>query len=134
MKIMLLLTLAVFSSQLSFIFWKVIFKLEKKLILFLLLFIGLTSYTYAEGSKELYIDDDNTRLFFCTDSTADCGIGGIRTQFAIYDCDEMDRLYFVTTSDAEIVYLGFNGIVIAGNKIVYRIKDINGECGRNLLH
>ena len=33
---------------------------------------------------------------------------GDRSQFATYDCDTLDRLYFIVNSTSEVVYLGFD--------------------------
>ncbi|MDG1901179.1 MAG: hypothetical protein P8I80_03015, partial [Bacteroidales bacterium] len=65
----------------------------------------------AEGTDELCADDDNeTYLFFCNDFVDQCDLTGTgsRTQFAIYGCDEDDRLYFSIENTSETVYFGFN--------------------------
>ncbi len=97
------------------------------------LFISLLPLLgFAEGSKELYITTYNTSLYLCSDFTNKCngppGWNGDRSQFAVYGCTEPDRLYFVTNSSAEAVYMGFQGSGAGmGNKIVFRIKDMAGN-------
>ena len=63
-------------------------------LLFLLMFPVLS---FAEGSKEIYIGAFTSYLYLCNDFTTHCqSNGGQRTQFAIYGCNETDRLYFIT--------------------------------------
>ncbi|MBE0646236.1 MAG: hypothetical protein IH596_00460 [Bacteroidales bacterium] len=91
-------------------------------------FVLLTLQGFSEGSKQIWIDNHETNLYLCSDFTNQCNNGnGDRTQFAIYGCDPPDRLYFVTNSNNETVYLGFQGSG-AGNQnhIVYRIKNASG--------
>ncbi|MBC8319309.1 MAG: PKD domain-containing protein, partial [Bacteroidetes bacterium] len=82
----------------------------------------------AEGSKEIYQGTNETHLYLCSNFLTQCSsMGGLRTQFAVYECDEQDRMNFSIFSNDEIVYIGLNGSVGGGNKIVYRIKDEFGN-------
>ena len=65
----------------------------------------------GEGTNELCANDtDETYLYLCNDFVDNCsGSSGDRTNFAVYDCDEADRLNFVINSTDEVVYFGFNG-------------------------
>ena len=94
-----------------------------------ILFVLPGSRSLAEGSKELYITTHNTGLYCCNDIVGFCNSGGNgnRSQFAVYDCIEEDRLYFITVDPNETVYMGFNGSGAGmGNHLVFRIKDITG--------
>lgn len=104
-------------------------KIRYLLSLLLLPILGL-----SEGSNEVYVNkpNANTMLYLCNDFAGQCsGAGGLRTQFAVYDCVEEDRLYFVTENADEVVYFGFNGDPNEGwfddFRIVYRIKDAAGN-------
>ena len=100
--------------------------LSKYFSIFIFFLILIPSQVKAEGSKEIWIGDDKQYLLLCTDFIGHCNNGlGDRTQFAIYDCDSLDRLYFDIISTDEIVYLGFDH----NNSfdVVYRIKNINGD-------
>jgi len=105
---------------------------ETAILYIFLLFPSISAF--AEGSDEIYVDKSNanTRLFLCNDFDGQCGgSSGIRTQFAIYDCAETDRLYFVTSNPNEIVYMGFNGDDNGGwfddFFIVYRLRNMAGD-------
>ena len=109
-------------------------KLKNKTIL-PLIFILLISpiLVFAEGSNEIYVNkaNANTKLLFCSDFDTQCSSGGgIRTQFAIYDCGPRDRLYFEVESAAEWVYMGYNGDENNGwgddFRIVYRVRKVGG--------
>ncbi len=101
----------------------------KSKLLFLLLF--LPTILSAEGTKEVWLNLPNhtTWLYLCNDLTNHCGgFGGDdRSNFAVYDCDADERLFFITETADEIVYMGFNGdpgsIPPDNYKIVYRIRD-----------
>jgi uncharacterized protein YkvS len=99
----------------------------------LLYILFLPTLLLGEGSNEIYVDKAtaNTKLYFCNDFAGQCASGGgVRTQFAIYDSNEEDRLCFVTENADEIVYMGFKGDPNNGwggdYKIVYRIKNSAG--------
>ncbi|MFC2106903.1 PKD domain-containing protein [Bacteroidota bacterium] len=103
----------------------------KDALLIFLLFLGPINFIYPEGSNEVWVDKPNneTHLYLCNQFGNQCNGGGsgIRTQFAIYNCNEEDRLYFEVLNTDEVVYLGFNGDPDANNsKIVYRIKNLAG--------
>ena len=85
-------------------------RISRLLKLFAVAFALLPMLTFAEGTDELCADDDNeTYLFFCNDFADQCdGGNGARTQFAIYGCDEDERLYFSIENTSETVYFGFN--------------------------
>ncbi|MEA3476918.1 MAG: PKD domain-containing protein, partial [Bacteroidota bacterium] len=107
-------------------------KIETIFILFFFQFF-ISTNTWAEGSNEIYVNkaNANTKLLFCSDFDTQCSSGGgIRTQFAIYDCGPKDRLYFEVTSAAEWVYMGYNGDENNGwgddFRIVYRIREVGG--------
>ncbi len=97
-----------------------------------LIFIFLSFQGFPEGSKQIWIDNHETNLYLCNDFVNQCNNGnGDRTQFAIYDCEEPDRLYFITNSDDETVYLGFDWSGAGfNNHIVFRIKDAGGNIVR----
>ncbi|MFH1297240.1 MAG: PKD-like domain-containing protein, partial [Bacteroidota bacterium] len=86
---------------------------------------------FPEGSKQIYINNDNTYLYLCNDFAGKCNgppqWNGDRSQFAIYSCNEPDRLYIVTSTVQEMVYLGFRGSVGSGSHIIFRIKDLAGS-------
>ncbi|TSA25287.1 MAG: hypothetical protein D4R67_10400, partial [Bacteroidetes bacterium] len=88
---------------------------------------------FPEGSKQIYIGTHQTELYLCNDFVGKCNNGnGDRTQFAIYNCTPPDRLYFVTASNDETVYLGFQGSGAGGqNHIVFRIKNAGGTIVRS---
>jgi len=102
----------------------------KRSFTILAMLISLSSISaFSEGSKEIYIGGYNTYLYLCSDFTGQCNNGnGDRSQFAIYGCNETDRLYFVTNSVNEAVYLGFKASNFGwGNQVVFRIKDLAGS-------
>ncbi|MDD4554573.1 MAG: FISUMP domain-containing protein [Bacteroidales bacterium] len=107
-------------------------------ILFFSLFFLITRLSVrAEGSKELYINTNNTGLYCCNDLNNHCNQFGYgnRSPFAVYDCPEPDRLYFITSSPGETVYLGFSGSGAgSGNHLVFRIKDISGNIVYNEMN
>ncbi len=88
---------------------------------------------FPEGSKEVYIGTQSVTFYLCNDFTNKCNPPtnpqGDRCQFAIYGCSRSERLYFITTSPNETVYLGFNSPTsgTGGNQqhTVWRIKDHN---------
>lgn len=89
----------------------------------------------AEGSKELNPsvtgNTPSTTLFLCNDFLNQCNgppsWSGNRTQFAIYNCGETERLYLAIQSVHELVYLGFQGSgSTATTRIVFRISDLTG--------
>ncbi len=87
---------------------------------------------FGEGSKDVWILNYSTGLFFCSDFENQCNSGsGARTQFAVYGCDSIERLYFEVDSTVEKVYLGFQGVDPSSwgttRKIVYRIKNMSGS-------
>ncbi len=88
----------------------------------------MPSQTRAEGSKEIYVNNRTTYLYLCNDKIGHCNNGqGDRIQFATYDCDEPERLYFEIADPNEVVYMGFNGGGTGGTtKIVYRIMKLGG--------
>jgi len=96
----------------------------------LLLMFLLPNLLFSEGSNEIYVNRPtaNTMLYLCSDFAGQCGsAAGIRTQFAVYECNEEDRLYFEVIND-EIVYFGLRGDPSGSNrKIVYRISDVLGN-------
>ncbi len=103
-------------------------KLLRIIVFFLML---VPSILLAEGTKELWIGNYRTGLFLCNDLVTHCDIPppyslGNRTDFAVYNCDEEDRLYFETYTPDEVVYLGFQGGFTGDDKIVYRIKKQDG--------
>ncbi|PKP29673.1 MAG: hypothetical protein CVT99_16190, partial [Bacteroidetes bacterium HGW-Bacteroidetes-16] len=101
----------------------------KGFILFLFMFTGFfPNQAIGEGSKEIYVGNHTTSLFLCTDKINQCNNGnGDRIQFATYDSDEAERLYFEIADANELVYMGFNGSGAGGgNKIVYRIMFAGG--------
>ena len=78
----------------------------------------------GEGSKEIYQGNSNTALYICSDFVNKCNTGtGLRTHFAVYDCEEPDRLYF-DVLDNEVVYIGLKGY-LAGYKLVFRLIEEN---------
>ncbi|MCK5338958.1 MAG: hypothetical protein KAJ50_09105, partial [Bacteroidales bacterium] len=99
--------------------------MKSRLLLFLLL---LPNLLFSEGTKEVWRDLPNhtTWLFLCNDLATHCqSFGGdARSNFAVYDCDPDERMFFSTENTDEIVYIGFNGDPdYPGAKIVYRIRD-----------
>ncbi len=99
------------------------------MILFACIFLP-PARSLAEGSKELYITTHNTYLYLCNDFVGKCNPtppgNGERSQFAIYGCNEVDRLYFVKLNPSEVIYLGFNGAPGINDHIVFEIKDMSG--------
>lgn len=95
-------------------------------------FLSLCFAGFTEGSKQIYIGTHQTELYLCNDFVGKCNNGnGDRTQFAIYDCDTADRLYFITSAASETVYLGFQGSGTGpNNHIVFRIRDEEGNIVR----
>jgi len=100
----------------------------RHLIILLFFLLTLSLNLFGEGSKEVYILTHNTNFYLCNDLVGKCNNGnGDRTQFAIYDCSETDRLYFVKLNPSEVIYLGFQGSGAGGgNHIVFRIRDMSG--------
>ncbi|MCK5765921.1 MAG: hypothetical protein KAH26_08050, partial [Bacteroidales bacterium] len=99
--------------------------MKSRLLLFLLL---LPQLTFAEGTKEVWRDlpDHTTWLHLCNDLADHCAgfWGNPRSNFAVYDCDQDERMFFITENTDEIVYIGFSGDPdYPGAKIVYRIRD-----------
>ncbi|HJN06207.1 MAG TPA: hypothetical protein QF480_06295, partial [Bacteroidales bacterium] len=111
-----------FKSNLSYL---VLFHRKFVSLLYLIIFgfLFLPTGVMAEGSKEIYIGTNTTGLYFCNNFITQCDNNGNRTQFAIYDCDSLDRLNFVVNSNDEVVYMGFNGDDGFNWHLVYRIKD-----------
>jgi len=103
---------------------------HKRFYLALLLLLIIKSSVFSEGSKELYITTHTTGLYCCNDFAGKCNpwpYNGDRSQFAVYDCNEEDRLYFITVNPSETVYMGFNGSGAGmGNHLVFQIKDMTG--------
>ncbi|MFA5419807.1 MAG: hypothetical protein WC341_15245, partial [Bacteroidales bacterium] len=100
----------------------------KSFIPFLFTLLGFfPNQAIGEGSKELYVGNNGgTRLYLCNDFLQHCNGpwgSGDRSQFAVYGCDSLERLYFIINSPNEIAYMGFRG---GDNGIVYRIKKTNG--------
>ena len=101
----------------------------KKSIIFIISFLFLISFSFSafpEGSKELNFsvtgNNPNIVFYLCNDRINHCNpapYNGNRTQFAVYNCDEYERLYFVTLNSDEIVYMGFKG----NTNISFRIKQ-----------
>ncbi|MEI7662239.1 MAG: hypothetical protein WCK34_08575, partial [Bacteroidota bacterium] len=89
------------------------------------------SRSEAEGSKEIYVTTHNTSLYMCNDFVGKCNVpaaNGDRSQFAIYGCNEVDRLYFVKLHLSEVIYLGFSGSNAGNNNhIVFEIKNLAGS-------
>ncbi|NQV01875.1 MAG: hypothetical protein HQ542_04470, partial [Bacteroidia bacterium] len=106
------------------------FSCFRYILIFLFFYISFQGF--PEGSKQIWIDNHETNLYLCNDFINQCNNGnGDRTQFAIYDCEPADRLYVVTASNNETVYLGFQGSGTGfNNHIVYRIKDTAGNIVR----
>ncbi|MFO8130053.1 MAG: PKD domain-containing protein, partial [Bacteroidales bacterium] len=109
-------------------------RIYRNLLVLLILLPFNPNRTHAEGSNEIYVDkpNANTMLYLCNDFDGQCGgTSGIRTQFAIYDCNETDRLYFAVQDPDELVYMGFNGNPNGSwwndYKIVYRIRNMAGD-------
>ncbi|NQU32858.1 MAG: hypothetical protein HQ521_06455, partial [Bacteroidetes bacterium] len=97
-------------------------KIGRNLNLYIIGLILLPNLLMGEGSKEIYVANYNTHFYLCSNFLNQCNTGqGDRYQFAVYGCNEEERLYFNVLDD-EIVYLGFNGDPNSGSsKIVYRI-------------
>jgi uncharacterized protein (TIGR02145 family) len=102
------------------------------LILLVSVLFSFQNSVKAEGSKEIYIGTHNTWLMMCSDNVGHCNNGGDRTPFATYGCSDNNRLYFTTLSNAETVFMGFNGSVYtvpnppAHTWIVFEIRNISG--------
>jgi len=99
--------------------------MKSRLLLFLLL---LPNLLFSEGTKEVWRDLPNhtTWLHLCNDLADHCvgWFGDPRSNFAVYDCDPDERLFFITENSDEVVYIGFDGDPdFPGAKIVYRIRD-----------
>ncbi len=106
-------------------------KYRARIIFFLVCFVLPAIHVLAEGSKEIYITTHNTSLYLCNDFAGKCNttppFNGNRTQFAIYGCAEVDRMYFVKLHLSEVIYLGFNGSNAGNNNhIVFEIKNLAG--------
>ncbi|MFC2102269.1 PKD-like domain-containing protein, partial [Bacteroidota bacterium] len=101
----------------------------QKLYFLLFFVLFLTFQGFSEGSKELWIANHETNLYFCSNFTSQCNNGnGDRTQFAIYGCDPPDRLYIATASNNETIYFGLRATDVGNNNhIVYRIKNLAGN-------
>ncbi|NQU31830.1 MAG: PKD domain-containing protein, partial [Bacteroidetes bacterium] len=104
-------------------------KIDRYLYILMFGILLFPSISKAEGSKEIYQGAFATRLYLCSNFLTLCdNFGGDRTQFAVYECTEEDRLYFNVYATDEVVYLGLKGGGSLGNnKIVYRIKNLNGD-------
>ncbi len=83
----------------------------------------LPTVVLAEGSKEIYVGTNNTKLLI--DSWFSGGNSYIN--FAAYDCLDSERLKIDVNSTDEIIYLGFDGEDFSDRHIVYRIKDLDGN-------
>ncbi|MDT8394037.1 MAG: PKD domain-containing protein, partial [Bacteroidales bacterium] len=80
----------------------------------------------AEGSHEVWRDLPNhaTYLYLCNDLGGHCSWLGSRSNFAVYDCDPDERLYFSIENTDEDIYFGFRGDMVTNNtRIVYRIRN-----------
>lgn len=97
-------------------------------LFFLILLFVPVSKGFSEGSKQIYIGSAQTYLYLCSNFTSKCNTGnGDRSQFAVYDCNETERLYFVTRTIQEAVYMGFQGAGAGNNNhIVFRVKNAAG--------
>ncbi|MBL6944560.1 MAG: PKD domain-containing protein, partial [Bacteroidales bacterium] len=130
----------VFASVIKYLISS--FKKIDRYILFLIYGIFfLPTVVMAEGSKEIYIGNLTTGLYLCNDFVGHCGGNGDRTQFAIYDALDDDRLYFETLTNDEIVYMGFDGNPNNSGwpppgtnyGIVYRIMNEDGSIAQDQL-
>lgn len=97
------------------------------LVLFVIILESLS--VKGEGSKEIYVSGHDIDLYLCNDAITHCNNGGIRNPFAIYGCDEPDRLYLITKNLNELVYFGFQQGTDVGfnNHVVFRILDLAGN-------
>ena len=107
---------------------------NKRFCLVLVFLLLATLSGKSEGTKQLNTNNvESTALYLCNDFAGHCtSLNGDRSQFATYNddqsADDVDRLYFVTTSSAEAVYLGFKGGgITSARHIDYRIKDFAGN-------
>ena len=104
----------------------------KQKIYFLILLISWCFFSrenvFSEGSKEVWVGGHQINFFLCNDNVTHCNNGGLRNPFAIYGCDEPDRLYFSTANSNEIVYMGFQQYTDVGfnDHVVFEIKDMSG--------
>jgi uncharacterized protein (TIGR02145 family) len=83
---------------------------------------------FAEGSKEVWVNGHQINFYICNDNINHCNNGGDRNPFALYNCDEPDRLYFSTVDTNEVVYMGFQQYtdIGANNHVVFRIVNMLG--------
>src|ERR1035438_1127891 len=99
------------------------------LLFFFLLLWNYPNSVRSEGSKEIYVGAYNTWLYMCTDNVNHCPNGGVRTPFACYGCLDQDRLYFVTGSNNETVFMGFQAAIENfpnNNHVVFQIRNLAG--------
>jgi len=92
--------------------------------------VSLPIIALAEGSNEVWVNKTNaeTKLHLCNDFINQCSGSGLRTQFAVYGCNERDRLYFEVQDAAELVYIGLNAdnFQSASENVVYQIRYLDG--------
>ncbi len=95
----------------------------------LILFLLSTSLSFGEGSKELWINNHQTGFLLCNNFLTHCngpGGSGDRIQFAVYECDSLERLYFDINSTNEVVYFGMDAPGGWSTHVRYRIKSSDG--------